>query len=95
VSVGGPLGPVPWWSFTKTILAIAALRLSEDGLIPLNKPLFGGRFTLTHRLRQGRFAGRFRNTAAPSSRMARGHVPSGRRRSWTPISSRPWPSSGF
>lgn len=43
--------PVPWWSFTKTILAIAALRLVEQGLLPLDDPVAGERFTLAQLLR--------------------------------------------
>lgn len=37
---------VPWWSFTKTILAVAALSLVRDGLIGLDDPLVEGPFTL-------------------------------------------------
>ena len=32
---------VPWWSFTKTILAAAALRLVELGQLSLEEPLQG------------------------------------------------------
>ena len=53
----------PWWSFTKTVLAAAALRLVDRGLLTLNDPLPGRPFTL-HQLLQhtagvpnyGRFA---------------------------------------
>lgn len=30
---------VPWWSFTKTLIAAAALRLAEQGRLSLNDPL--------------------------------------------------------
>jgi CubicO group peptidase (beta-lactamase class C family) len=43
--------PVPWWSFTKTVLAIAALRLVEQGALTLNDPLTNERFTLAQLLR--------------------------------------------
>lgn len=36
----------PWWSFTKTVLAIAALRLVEDGQLNLDSPLAGKPYTL-------------------------------------------------
>jgi CubicO group peptidase (beta-lactamase class C family) len=43
----------PWWSFTKTALAIAALRLAEQGRLQLDDPRPGKPFTLrqllTHR----------------------------------------------
>jgi CubicO group peptidase (beta-lactamase class C family) len=43
----------PWWSFTKTVLAIAALRLVEEGRLELDAPRPGQPFTLrqllTHR----------------------------------------------
>ena len=51
VTVSGITGPVPWWSFTKTVLATAALRLVEDGLLCLDQPLDGERFTLRQLLR--------------------------------------------
>lgn len=47
----GVLGSVPWWSFTKTTLAIAALRLAERGHIALDAPGEDERFTLAQLLR--------------------------------------------
>ena len=38
--------PVPWWSFTKTILATAALVLVNEGKLALDVPLKGRRYTL-------------------------------------------------
>lgn len=35
---GATLDPFPWWSFTKTVLAIAALRLVEAGKLELDAP---------------------------------------------------------
>jgi CubicO group peptidase (beta-lactamase class C family) len=37
---------VPWWSFTKTILAAAALRLCDQGRLSLDAPRPGAAFTL-------------------------------------------------
>lgn len=41
---------VPWWSFTKTVLAAAALALVRDGLIGLDEPVEGKPYTLRHLL---------------------------------------------
>lgn len=41
---------VPWWSFTKTVLAAAALVLVRDGLIGLDDPVEGETYTLHHLL---------------------------------------------
>jgi CubicO group peptidase (beta-lactamase class C family) len=38
--------PVPWWSFTKTVLAAASLVLVRDGLVALDAPLQGQSYTL-------------------------------------------------
>lgn len=51
VAVSGVLEPVPWWSFTKTVLAIASLRLVEMGLLGLDQNVTGEPFTLAHLLR--------------------------------------------
>ena len=50
-TVSGLRGPVPWWSFTKTVLAIAALRLVEDGRLSLTDPVDDKAYTLAHLLR--------------------------------------------
>lgn len=42
---------VPWWSFTKTVLAAAALSLVRDGLIGLDDAVPEGPFTLRQLLR--------------------------------------------
>jgi CubicO group peptidase (beta-lactamase class C family) len=42
---------VPWWSFTKTVLAAAALSLVRDGLIELDDVVAEGPFTLRQLLR--------------------------------------------
>ncbi len=47
----GTTGPVPWWSFSKTVLAIAALRLVERGSLSLHAPVAGRVYSLAHLLR--------------------------------------------
>lgn len=42
---------VPWWSFTKTVIAAAALALVRDGLVALDEFLPGQRYTLRQLLR--------------------------------------------
>ncbi|MDE1167438.1 MAG: serine hydrolase [Pseudomonas sp.] len=46
-----PGEPVPWWSFTKTVLAAGALTLVRDGLLGLDDTLPEGPFTLRQLLR--------------------------------------------
>ncbi|MGZ5983957.1 MAG: serine hydrolase domain-containing protein, partial [Caulobacteraceae bacterium] len=50
---GEALALFPWWSFTKTVLAVAALRLVEQGRLELDTPRAGKPWTLrqllTHR----------------------------------------------
>ena len=42
---------IPWWSFTKTALSVALLRLSEGGSIDLDNPVVGKPFTPAQLLR--------------------------------------------
>ncbi|MBS9721497.1 beta-lactamase family protein [Tianweitania sp. BSSL-BM11] len=57
IDVGGEVNSfgiataVPWWSFTKTVLAIALLRLSEDRGIDLDVTVPGKRFSPAQLLR--------------------------------------------
>ena len=50
---GAAFAVFPWWSFTKTVLAVAAMRLVEAGRLELDAPRPGQPFTLrqllTHR----------------------------------------------
>jgi CubicO group peptidase (beta-lactamase class C family) len=50
-TLSGCVDPVPWWSFTKTVLAIAVLRLVESGSLDLDAPIDGARYGLRHLLR--------------------------------------------
>lgn len=62
---------VPWWSFTKTLIAAAALALVRDGRLQLDDPMHGKRFTLRQLLQHragvanyGGLAGYHRDVAA-------------------------------
>ena len=46
VTSDGEAIDVPWWSFTKTVLAAAALALVRDGRLALDEPLPGRPYTL-------------------------------------------------
>ena len=45
-SAGAESSVFPWWSFTKTVLAICALRLVEQGRLDLDAPLHERSYTL-------------------------------------------------
>jgi len=45
-SNGDTAADVPWWSFTKTVIAAAALALVRDGRLALDAPLPGRPYTL-------------------------------------------------
>jgi len=47
----GTDAPVPWWSFTKTVLSAAALRLVDHGTLDLDAPVKERPFTLRQLLR--------------------------------------------
>ena len=51
ITLSGIASPVPWWSFSKTVLSIAALRLVENGALTLDDPLSGEAFSLRQLLR--------------------------------------------
>lgn len=51
ISNGEDAVNVPWWSFTKTVIAAAALVLVRDKLLFLDEPIEGQPFTLRHLLR--------------------------------------------
>ena len=58
---GAPTALVPWWSFTKTLLAASALRLVEQGRLTLDMPWNGAPYTLRdllqHRAGIGNYGG--------------------------------------
>jgi CubicO group peptidase (beta-lactamase class C family) len=51
VGTSGVTTSIPWWSFTKTALSVALLRLSEGGRIDLDKTVDGQPFTPAQLLR--------------------------------------------
>ena len=51
VETAGVSTRVPWWSFTKTVLAVAILRLVEDRLLQLDERLQGEAFSTRQLLR--------------------------------------------
>jgi CubicO group peptidase (beta-lactamase class C family) len=51
VTTTGVADRVPWWSFTKTVLAVATLRLVENGSVDLDEKLPGEPFTARQLLR--------------------------------------------
>jgi CubicO group peptidase (beta-lactamase class C family) len=51
ITLSGSVDPVPWWSFTKTALAIATLRLAQDFMLDLDETLPGEPFTARQLLR--------------------------------------------
>lgn len=42
---------VPWWSFTKTVIAIASFKAVEEGAVDLHEPFGAGGWTLLQMLR--------------------------------------------
>ncbi len=61
LEAGASAAVVPWWSFTKTLIAVAVLRLAERGEVALDAPLDGYPFTtrqlLQHRAGVGNYGG--------------------------------------
>ena len=51
VETSGVSVPVPWWSFTKTVLALALLRLCEQGTVKLDQAIDGKPYTPAQLLR--------------------------------------------
>jgi CubicO group peptidase (beta-lactamase class C family) len=51
LTLSGITDPLPWWSFTKTVIAIAVLRLVDNGQLNLDEPLDGVRYNLRQLLR--------------------------------------------
>lgn len=67
--------PVPWWSFTKTILATAALVLVRDGRLALDPSIQGRPFTLRQLLRHQSGLADYGGLAAYHEAVARGDEP--------------------
>jgi D-alanyl-D-alanine carboxypeptidase len=67
--------PVPWWSFTKTVLAAAALVLVDAGRLTLDAPLAGQRYTLRQLLQHRAGVPDYGPLAAYHDAVASGHSP--------------------
>ncbi len=67
--------PVPWWSFTKTILASAALVLVRDGRLTLDCPVRDRPFTLRQLLQHQSGLVDYGGLAAYHEAVARGDEP--------------------
>jgi D-alanyl-D-alanine carboxypeptidase len=70
----------PWWSFTKTVLAIAALRLVEEGRLALDAARPGRLFTLRQLLTHRAGVANYGRLAAYHEAVARGDEAWGRAR---------------
>ena len=66
---------VPWWSFTKTVLAATAITLVRDGLIGLDGVLDEGPFTLRQLLRHQAGLADYSELADYHSAVANGRQP--------------------
>lgn len=66
---------VPWWSFTKTVLAATALTLVRDGLLSLDEVVLGGPFTLRQLLKHEAGLADYGELADYHAAVARGDEP--------------------
>lgn len=66
---------VPWWSFTKTVLAAAALTLVRDGAVALDGCLPGRVYTLRQVLQHRSGLPDYGGLGAYHQAVAQGHVP--------------------
>ncbi len=67
--------PVPWWSFTKTVLAAAALVLVRDGKLDLDVPAPGKPFTLRQLLQHTAGVPNYGGSESYYAAVARGDEP--------------------
>lgn len=73
--LAGGDAPVPWWSFSKTVLAAAALALVRDGALALDTPLDARPFTLRHLLQHTAGVPNYGGLASYHAAVARGDPP--------------------
>lgn len=71
----GPATPVPWWSFTKTLIAAAVLRLAEQRRLVLDTALEGLPYTPRQVLQHRAGIGDYGGLPAYHEAVARGHAP--------------------
>lgn len=72
VTLGRTEAIFPWWSFTKTVLAIAALRLAEERILKLDAPFLGRPYTLRQLLQHRAGVPNYGALAAYYAAVARG-----------------------
>jgi CubicO group peptidase (beta-lactamase class C family) len=70
----------PWWSFTKTVIAVAAMRLVEQGRLDLDAPRPGKPYTLRQLLNHRAGVPNYGRLAAYHEAVARGDDAWGRER---------------
>ena len=75
ICVTEELPRVPWWSFTKTVIAAAALVLVRDGALTLDEPVTGKPFTLRQLLQHTAGFGDYSELADYHAAVARGDDP--------------------
>ena len=66
---------VPWWSFTKALIAASALRLAEQGRLALDEPLSGLPYTLRQLLQHRACVGDYGRLPEYQAAVARGDTP--------------------
>ena len=74
-AAGASTAVAPWWSFTKTLIAAAALRLAEQGRLTLDEPLCGRPYTLRQLLQNRAGLGDYGSLAEYRAAVARGEAP--------------------
>ena len=82
VAEGTDPAPVPWWSFTKTVLAAAALALVADGQLRLDAPMGGRPFSLRQLLQHRAGLSNYGQLPAYHEAVANGEAPWARDLLW-------------
>lgn len=72
---GSSTALVPWWSFTKTLIAACTLRLVEQGRLALDAKVAGASYTLRQLLQHRAGVGNYGGLADYHSAVARGDPP--------------------
>jgi CubicO group peptidase (beta-lactamase class C family) len=75
IAARGAEQPVPWWSFTKTVIAAAALVLVDEGRLALDDPLPRRAFTLRQLLQHTAGVANYGELAAYHDAVARNDEP--------------------
>ncbi len=72
---GSSSASVIWWSFTKTLIAAASLKLAEQGRIALDQPLAGRAYTLRQLLQHRAGVGNYGRLEAYHAAISAGDPP--------------------